>query len=308
MQSTQSFKCNHASNFPKLLESLNISVLVSTYQSKKLITLSERDNKLDASLMEFDRPMGMYAANNKLWAGFGHTIWEFANLTNATGKIDEDKKYDACYFPMNINITGSIDIHEMEFCQEELYFVNTSFSCLCISDPKNSFKPIWKPPFISLLQPLDKCHLNGFCTRDDKPRYVTMLGSTDEALGWREKKASGGLLMDITNNEILVKNLSMPHSPRWYQEKLWFLESGKGALSYIDVKTKKVTQVAQVPGFTRGISFVGNYAFIGLSKIRESATFSGLEITKLSKRVCGIWVVNITTGKTVSLSRIYSRY
>ncbi len=300
MENNENFRCNHTSNFPSILKNLNASILISTYQSKKLITLSERENKLDANFIEFDRPMGMYTADNKIWAGFGHTIWEFTNLENAVSKIDEKKVYDACYLPMNINITGSIDIHEMEYCQDNLYFINTSFSCLCIADHSNSFKPIWKPPFISLLQPLDKCHLNGFCTRDNEPRYVTLLGQSDQALGWREKKVNGGMLMDITNNEILATNLSMPHSPRWYKNKLWFLESGKGLLSYLDLDAKKITEVAKVPGFTRGIQFVGDFAFIGLSKIRESAMFSGLEITKLNKRVCGVWVVNIVSGETVS--------
>ncbi len=202
--------------------------------------------------------------------------------------------------PMNTNITGAIDIHEMESHNENLFFINTSFSCLCTADHSISFKPIWQPPFISLLEPIDKCHLNGFCLKDGVPKYVTMLGQTDEPLGWRENKKDGGLLMDIQTNEILAQGLSMPHSPRWHQKKLWFLESGKGALSYIDVQSKKITEVVRVPGFTRGIQMVGNLAFIGLSKVRESATFSGLEITKLSKRICGVWVVDIVQGTIIS--------
>jgi tetratricopeptide (TPR) repeat protein len=151
-----------------------------------------------------------------------------------------------------------------------------------------------------LLQPLDKCHLNGFCTRDNQPRYVTALGQTDEPLGWRANKANGGILMDIQSNEILAQGLSMPHSPRWHLGRLWLLESGKGALSYYDFDQQVVVEMASLPGFTRGLSFVGDLAFVGLSKVRESATFSGLPITKLSKRVSGVWVVNIKSGQIVS--------
>jgi tetratricopeptide (TPR) repeat protein len=127
-----------------------------------------------------------------------------------------------------------------------------------------------------------------------------MLGSNDEPLGWRENKANGGQLMDITTNEVLLKGLSMPHSPRWHQEKLFFLESGKGAISEYDFKTKKSKIIAKVPEFTRGLDIVGDLAFIGVSKVRESATFSGLEITKLPKRVSGMWIVNIKTGNIIS--------
>lgn len=72
----------------------------------------------------------------------------------------------------------------------------------------------------------------------------------------------------------------MPHSPRWYREELWVLESGNGSLAKVDLNSGKLTTVAQLPGFTRGLAFWENLAFIGISQIRETAVFSGLPITK----------------------------
>lgn len=301
-QSSQSTKIdfNYSVSLVEFLKQLRSTIVMSTYQAGKLILIGSHENKLDLHYREFPRPMGMVYDKGRLWAGLGHGIWQFSNYAGAASKIDSEQIYDACYLPQNIHFTADIDIHEMEVCNEQLYFVNTKFSCLCINDSTSSFKPIWKPPFISLLQPIDKCHLNGFCTRDGEPRYVTALGTSDEPLGWRATKVDGGILMDITTNTILAKGLSMPHSPRWHQDKLWLLESGKGALSYYDFKKKKVIGVATLPGFTRGLQFVGDFAFIGLSKVRESVTFSGLPITKLPKRVAGVWVVNVKTGKIVS--------
>ena len=90
---------------------------------------------------------------------------------------------------------------------------------------------------------------------DGRPKYVTALGETDTAVGWRANKAKGGILMDIESNEILLRGLSMPHSPRWYQGKLWVLESGEGSLAAVDLDRRTWQTVAQVPGFTRGIDF-----------------------------------------------------
>ena len=110
--------------------------------------------------------------------------------------------------------------------------------------------------------------------------------------------------MDIDSNEILLRGLSMPHSPRWYQGKLWLLESGEGSLAQVDLKHRTWRTVAQVPGFTRGIDFVGPLAFIGLSQVRESAVFSGIPLVqRLRERTCGVWVVNIETGKTLGFLR-----
>jgi tetratricopeptide (TPR) repeat protein len=78
------------------------------------------------------------------------------------------------------------------------------------------------------------------------------------------------------------------------------MESGKGTLSHYDLATRKSTEIARLPGFTRGLHILGDLAFIGVSKVRESATFSGLPITKLPKRVAGVWVVNINSGTVVT--------
>lgn len=287
-------------NLVALLSKLRLTIAMSTYQSGKVVLMGQHQGRFDIRAKDFPRPMGMHARGGTLWAGLGHGIYQFGNFKAVTDQLDEARSFDACYLPQNIHFTGDVDIHEMEVCGGELHFVNTKFSCLCVKAPDQSFKPVWKPPFITLMQPLDKCHLNGFCARDGVPRYVTALGHSDEPLGWRATKATGGILMDITTNEVLAQGLCMPHSPRWHQGRLWLLESGKGTLSYFDFETRQVVQVASLPGFTRGLDMHGDLAFVGLSKVRESATFSGLPITRLAKRVSGVWVVNIRTGQILS--------
>lgn len=59
--------------------------------------------------------------------------------------------------------------------------------------------------------------------------------------------------------------------------------------------------IAELPGFTRGLDFCGDLAFVGLSQVRETAVFSGIPITeRLEERTCGVWVVHLTTGATVA--------
>ena len=113
--------------------------------------------------------------------------------------------------------------------------------------------------------------------------------------------AHGGVLIDVPSGETIVAGLSMPHSPRWHNGRLWVCESGAGTLGVVDTATGRYEAVAQVPGFTRGLDFVGNFAFVGLSQVRESAVFSGIPITeRLTERTCGVWVIDTTTGQTVA--------
>ena len=64
-----------------------------------------------------------------------------------------------------------------------------------------------------------------------------------------------------------------------------------------------------MPGFTRGLDFAGDLAFVGLSQVRESAVFSGIPITERlapAERTCGVCVVDLRSGETVALLKFQS--
>ena len=294
------FRSVHTSTLPELLEQLGVSLLVSTYQAGKLFVVRNDAKKLNTHFRTFDMPMGMAVDRGRLALGTKNQVWEFVNQPDVGKKMEPVGKHDACYLPRTSHYTGDIRIHEIAYADGELWAVNTRFSCLCTFDRDHSFVPRWRPPFISHLAPEDRCHLNGLAVVDGKPKYVTALGTANTAGGWRDTKKDGGVIMDVPTGEILVRGLSMPHSPRLYQGKLWVLESGAGTLSTFDPKSGKTTVVAEVPGFTRGLDFCGPYAFIGLSQVRETAVFSGIPITeRVQERKCGVWAVDTRNGQTV---------
>ena len=299
------FSSVFTSNFPTALKQLGVTLLVTTYQAGKLIVVREQQGKLNTHFKLFSKPMGLAGDINKFAIGTFNRVEEFRNMPAAARNLPGDLAHDGVYVPRQQHITGDIDIHEMAFdSKDQLWFINTRFSCLCVRDFDHSFVPKWRPPHITGYAPEDRCHLNGLAMRNGKPRYVTMLGKTNERGGWRENKRNGGLLMDIADNRIICEGLSMPHSPRWYRDTLWVLESGEGSLVKVDLKSGKLTTVCTLPGFTRGLDFYGDYAFIGLSQVRESAIFSGLPLTERDEpRYCGVWVVNISNGETVAFLR-----
>ncbi|NOZ41336.1 MAG: TIGR03032 family protein [Planctomycetes bacterium] len=306
----------HTSNLPQLFEQGRFSLLVTTYQAGKLVVLRNDHGVLNTHFRNFHKPMGLAIAGGKLAIGCNIDVWEFHNVPAVCQKLDESDEnkdasatgaafqHDACFMPRRSHTTGDIQIHEMAWVDDELWFVNTSFSCLATRSDLNSFEPRWRPKFVTELVPGDYCHLNGLAMREGRVRYVTALGETNTPGGWRENKRDGGLLIDVDSNEIITRGLSMPHSPRWYRDQLWILESGNGGFGKIDLATGKYQEITQLPGFTRGMSFLGPLAFIGLSQVRESAVFSGIPLVeRLEERTCGVWVVNIETGETVAFCR-----
>ncbi|TQV88065.1 TIGR03032 family protein [Aliikangiella coralliicola] len=288
----------HTNGFTELLKYFGISLAISTYQAGKLILAREEDGVTNTHFRQFNKPMGMVASADRLTLGTAAQIWDFRNVPTAAHRISPVKKHDACYLMRDVKTTGDIDIHEMAWVDEELWFINTRFSCLCTFKPGFSFNPRWRPPFITEYDMRDRCHLNGLAIRDGKPRYITALGETDTEGGWRKNKAAGGILMDIESNEFILRGLSMPHSPRWHNNKLWFLESGRGTLNYVDPVTGENIVHAELPGFTRGLDFIGQYAVIGLSQVRETAVFAGLPLTQTQPvRHSGVWIVDLKDGE-----------
>jgi uncharacterized protein (TIGR03032 family) len=292
----------HTTNFPDLLRRLRGCLLVSTYQAGKLVILRPDGPSINTHFRSFNRPMGMVADRNQLVLGARMEIARFRNVPAVASKLQDPPRHDAVYMARGGHITGAIDIHELAVDGEgQVWFVNTLFSCLCTLDEISSFVPRWRPWFVSHYSPEDRCHLNGLAVRDGVVRYVTALGESNEPQGWRVNKRDGGVLIDCVENRVVVRGLSMPHSPRWYDGKLWVLESGRGALVQVDPDTGEKTDVAFVPGFARGIDFIGPVAFIGLSQLRETNAFTDIPITEENKeRLSGVWAVNIQTGKTLA--------
>jgi uncharacterized protein (TIGR03032 family) len=294
----------YTQSFPEFLNQLGSSMLVSTYQTGKLICARHDGGQLNTHFRNFARPMGLAVAPGRFAVGTRAEVLDYRNFAAVAPKVEPRGKHDACFLPRNKHFTGDVRIHEIAFAQGELWLVATNFSCLATLDAEHSFIPRWKPPFITQFTSEDRCHLNGLCVIDDEPRYVTALGQTDQPGGWRENKASGGILMDIESGEVVLEGLSMPHSPRWFEDRLWVLESGKGTLSVADLEAGTVETVAELPGFTRGLLFAGGLAFIGLSQVRETATFGGLPLMeRLEERLCGVWAVNPQSGQIVGFLR-----
>ncbi len=292
----------HTSNFPELLRQLGVSLAVTTYQAGKLVLVRPDGDKLNTHFRTFDRPMGLAYQGGRMAIGCGLQVWEFCNVPAVAAKVEPVGKHDACFLPRRSHVTGDIDIHEMAYAGDgELWLVNTRFSCLATLDPTSSFVPRWRPSFLSGLAPEDRCHLNGLAMVDGVPSYVTALGTADTPGGWRSNKARGGVLIDLRNQQLILEGLSMPHSPRWYQDRLWLQESGDGSLGWVDPQLQQYRRVAAVPGFTRGLDFVGKVAFMGLSQVRESAIFSGIPLTeRLTERICGVYAVHIDTGEVLA--------
>ncbi|MGL5833158.1 MAG: TIGR03032 family protein [Waterburya sp.] len=291
-----------STNFTQWLGDRFLSLAFTTYQAGKIFFVGLQPNgKLSVFERTFDHCMGLWVNNSSLYLSSLYQIWGFENALEAGQTYNG---YDFLYIPQSSYVTGDLDTHDLVLDDSgKLIFANTLFNCLSTVSITHSFTPIWQPEFISQLVAEDRCHLNGIALQSGKVRFVTVIGQTDQANGWRDRRHDGGCVIDITNNRIVATGLSMPHSPRYYQDRLWLLNSGTGEFGYLDLQQSKFEPLVFCPGYLRGCAFRDNYAVVGISQLRNK-TFSGLLLDqKLQqadlKSFCGLLIIDLLQGEII---------
>ena len=296
----------------------NVALAFTTYQTGKLFLVGRKpDHTISVFERTYNHCMGMCATPDAqtIWLSSRFQIWRLERaaaraVPHVPPQPDDqaaavpawsERGYDFAYVPRVGHTTGHLDVHDMAMDAEgRLIFVNTSFGCLAALSETASFQPLWHPSFISSLVPEDRCHLNGLAMRAGRPAYVTAVAASDVVDGWRDHRRDGGCLVDIGENEVVLRGLSMPHSPRWYRDRLWLLNSGKGEFGYVDLDNGRFEPVTFCPGYLRGLAFVGDYAVVTLSKPRH-VSFHGLQLDdELERRgaepQCGLQVIDLNSG------------
>lgn len=307
----EKFALTTSRHFPEWLAGTGGGIAFTTYQAGKLFLLGVKpDGKLSVFERTFPRSMGLAVSDDGrlLALATQYQIHRFDNVL-PPGQAN-NQGFDAVYAPHAAWVTGDVDAHDVGFGEDgRPLFVNTLFACIASVADGHSFRPVWKPDFISRLAAEDRCHLNGLAMQNGRARYATAVSRSDAADGWRDRRVDGGVVIDCESGAIICEGLSMPHSPRLHEGRLWLLNSGAGEFGFVDLESGKFEVVAFCPGYARGLAFAGGRALIGLSLARENRTFSGLPLDDAlaSRDVeprCGLAVVDLANGDMSGWVRI----
>jgi uncharacterized protein (TIGR03032 family) len=292
------------------LAACEASIALTTYQAGRLFLLGTRaDGGMRIHERRVDHCQGLWTDGESMWLSSRAILWRFANdlAENETTERGAMRRF----VPRAGHVTGGIDIHDIAVGDTgegmAPIFVATAWNCLATISEQASFRPLWRPPFISALVAEDRCHLNGMAMDGTRPAYVTAVSRSDVSDGWRERRHDGGVVIDVASGEIVASGLSMPHSPRLYDGRLWLLNSGTGEFGWIDPASGRFEAIAFCPGYARGLAFCGQRAVIGLSKPRD-LTFEGLALqgrleAKDAEPRCGVIVVDLASGLTTDWLR-----
>ena len=287
---------------PELLSRLGCTIALSTYQAGKLVFVSaQNEERLVQLPRTFPRPMALQVNGDTLALSTLASVEFFRNDARmAASYPPQPSTYDALFLPRRTLQTGQLDTHGIEWGRDgSVWIVNTRFACLARLSEEHSFEPAWSPPFVSAIAPEDRCHLNGVAFRDGQPAYATCLSMTDEPEGWRKVLPNNGVLLNVSTNEVVARDLPMPHSPRFVDDRLYILLSATGELARVDTASGTVEVVEKIGGFVRGMAYYRSHLFIAHSKLRKnSSTFRDLPIADEATEA-GIAILHEPSGTIV---------
>ena len=219
--------------FSDWLASTDVCVALTTYQAGRLFFIGRKgDGGVRAHERIIEQCQGLWTDGQTLWTSGLYMLWRFENVlrNGETTQTGADRKF----VPLEGRVVGRIDTHDIGVGDVDgarrPIFVNTLYCCLATISETASFRPLWRPKFISALVPEDRCHLNGLAMDGARPAFVTAVSRSDVADGWRDRRQDGGIVIDVASSEIVASGFSMPHSPRLYDGRLWLLNSGDGRI------------------------------------------------------------------------------
>jgi uncharacterized protein (TIGR03032 family) len=105
-----------------------------------------------------------------------------------------------------------------------------------------------------------------------------------------------GVVFSGKTREVITFGLTRPHSARFHRGRVWVNNSGYGEIG--EATRGRFQPIARFPGWTRGLCFFGDIAFVGVSRIipRFRAYAPGLDVNKSH---CGVFALNTKTGKVL---------
>lgn len=310
-------------NLAEILTRLKTTLAVSLEYEHTLVLVYAKKNRLYLHYLEIPHPSGIFfdgtyltvsstrSPNQLLFfralpKNFRSEILpsKLQNLRSSEFKPQESRLQTPLLLPVkSLFLPGQFSVHDVVKMGEGLYVVATGVNFVARVSAEGGFERVWHPKCLDRLgkkafttnylqlnsiargRTLRECFFTGF---SDQP---TQAKPWKTGYGPKHK----GVVFEGSSRETIYRGLTCPHSIRRRNGKLWLCDSGMGEVGILDPKRSRYTEVAKLQGFTRGLTFLGPYAIVGISKVipKYEPYAPGLDPRKSQ---CGIAVVNLKTG------------
>jgi len=139
-------RCDMQPGFFEWMRRHPLSLAVTTYQAGKLLFLGWNGNTVSLHAKNFSKAMGLdVSEDGSLALATRDEIRLFRNDPLLAPDCNPNKPgyYDALFLPRVSYFTGNLFAHDLAFVKDEIWFVNTRFSCLATASGAHGFEPRW---------------------------------------------------------------------------------------------------------------------------------------------------------------------
>lgn len=299
--------------FFDLLEQLGIALVVSREYEHLLLSLSQSEGKPNVSYLPLPHPSGIAIdiASQKVFVASTRNpnqLLEFRPVVGLLNRKDVEipKSVEkqlvvtrALYLP------GCVYMHDLALISGKLHGNAVGHNAVVSLDFENGYERVWWPKCIEVKNKpvFEQNHIQLNSIAAGKSLSDSFFSASSDVIsvrrpGHQNYAVDGrGVIFSGKSREPIVKGLTRPHSARLNGKRLFVDNSGYGEFS--EIKGGKVLTVAKLPGWTRGLCFVGDVAFVGTSRVipRFSQYAPGLDV---SKSICGVHAIDLPTGRILS--------
>ena len=276
-----------------------VTLLVSRETEHLVIALSYRDERPSVSYLRLPHPSGIAVDRAQATAHIASTRNPNQIYTLRPTEWDGQPlvPVGARFLP------GRLYLHDLGMIGAELHGNAVGMNAVVRFADDQGFDPVWWPRSIDAEggPRLDRnfLQLNSIAAGATTERSF-FSASTERPSRRRPGHLDypvdrRGVIFSGATREPVVRGLTRPHSARLHDGRLWVDDSGYGSFGSCDDGALNV--VAKLPGWTRGLTFVGRTAFVGTSHVIERFRRYAPGVDA-ARTTCGVHAIDIETGRT----------
>jgi uncharacterized protein (TIGR03032 family) len=297
-----------------LLDSLGITLFVTREYEHLLTALSTHRASPRTSYLRLPHPNGLAfdETRNRLFVASTRNpniVFDFAPAVDATpgARASDRRLYRGVLLPVRARyLPGSLYLHDLAIVGGRLHGCAAGINAVVSLPDTGGFAPAWWP--LAIERPASKPRFERNYLQLNSIAAGATLGSSfftaSAARPGRHRPGEPGFPVDGRGvlfagreRSVVAHGLTRPHSARVWRRHVWLDNSGYGEFGAVTGGTFEA--VARLPGWTRGLCFWGNVAFVGTSRVipRFRQYAPGLDV---DHSVCGVHAVDPKSGTTLA--------
>lgn len=291
---------------------LGITLIVTREYEHLVMALSCPGGRPRVSFMRMPHPSGIAVDRQRLVVHIASTrnpnqIYDLMPVTDCPPRQDVkiETSEDRPIVPVVSRFyPGSLYMHDLAIIGGQLHANAVGHNAVVVLPGDGSFERVWWPQCIEsesgAIFGQNHIQLNSIAAGESiSGSYFS--ASCDRVTarrpGHRNFPVDGrGVIFSGQTRGVFARGLTRPHSARLHNGLVWVDNSGYGELGFAE--DGRFLPVARLPGWTRGLSFIGDIAFVGTSRVipRFRQYAPGLDV---GSSLCGVHALDVRSGKTL---------